>query len=202
MNTVYDLPDSYAKPVNGKESETATNTYRLFQIGASQVQSAITDMNNLLDDLNLSACSSESLNRIGAMYHVQRNGATDRVYRSKILFQLSTLFSDLNQDTILERIADALQVDFGSIFLSDMEQSAMVQLHGVSVDRLKTLGGTSTELRDLIQSMLPCGVGLVAENFPGTFQYCDVGEEQSTALNGTGFDESGSLGLACGSDFE
>ena len=85
MNTVYDLPDSYAKPVNGKESETATNTYRLFQIGASQVQSAVTDMNSLLDDLNLSACSSESLNRIGAMYHVQRNGATDRVYRSYVI---------------------------------------------------------------------------------------------------------------------
>ena len=35
---VHRLPDSYAKPVRGREAETATNTWRLFAVNEEQTE--------------------------------------------------------------------------------------------------------------------------------------------------------------------
>ena len=187
---VHRLPDSYAKPVRGREAETATNTWRLFAVNEEQTEQ-FTDMLELLHNmLDLQQCSGDALDRLGEMYKLPRpSGLSDHAYRTELLSKIGSYFSDGTMNQVLEAVATACGTEVGALYFLETSP-AMVTLHIRSMKVFRSLPVTLLQLKTIIQNLLPVGVGLEAEIWVDEqFQYCTAGEEQSPDLNGTGYNE-------------
>ena len=103
---VHQLPDSYAKPVAGREEETATNTWRLFCLTEAHADAFREEIESLGDMLDISVCTGDALTKWGEMYQYPRKyGESDDVYRLKLLARIGTYFSNATANTILQAVA-------------------------------------------------------------------------------------------------
>lgn len=187
---VYRLPDCYAKPVRYRETETATNTWRLFEINAVQtklIQNTITDLYRQLD---LRTCSGDALERFGVMYNIPRpEGASDDIYRVELLAKISSYFSDGSINYVLHAVAFACQKELGTIYFTE-SSPAMVTMHIRSLEAADSLPVTLEQLKTIVEMLLPVGVGLEPVILiDECFQYCSIGEEENSDLDGTGYNE-------------
>lgn len=187
---VYHLPDSYAKPVRGREEETATNTWKLFQLSEAQSDDFYEKISILYDMLDISNCSGDALARLGEMYGCSRGTQSDdAVYRAEVLSKIVGYFSDSSANTILRSISIACGLKIGDIYLKETTP-AMVHLYMSSVSALEKLPFSLHELYTVICNLLAVGVGLEkVGNANGTFRYCGVGEESDSVYDGTGYGE-------------
>lgn len=188
---VHRLPDSYRKPVRGREEETATNTWRLFSLTEQQADTCSEKCRYLFDMLDISKCTGDALNRMGEMYGCQRKvGTSDDVYRAELLAKIASYFSDASADTILQAAANTFGLEVGELYFKEVKP-ATVQIHLKSPDVLGKLPVTLPQLKMFLSGLLAVGVGLEDDILiDGTFQYCTVGEEQNDDLIGTGYNES------------
>lgn len=188
---VHQLPDAYAKPVRGRERETATNTWRLFAINEGQTEqfSAMLELLKTMLDWNL--CSGDALDRLGIMYNFPRtSGLSDDAYRVELLSKIGSYFSDGTIHSVLQAVATACGMEVGALYFVETAP-AMVALHIRSLDVFRNLPVTLTQLKTIIQNLLPVGVGLESEIWvDGRFRYCAAGEEQNPDWDGTGYNES------------
>lgn len=188
-NLVHRLPDSYAKPVRGREAETATNTWRLFAVSEEQssvFRGQIAQMERLLDIYN---CTGSSLDAIGAMYcFTRKSGLSDEVYRMQLLYKIGSYFSDATVNSILQAVTNACGTQMGDLYFKETTP-AMVRLY-ISAQAAQQLPISIQELQSGISDLLAAGVGLEAEVMViGTFRYCSAGEEKSESWTGTGYNE-------------
>lgn len=66
----------------------------------------------------------------------------------------------------------------------------MVTLHIRSLEAADSLPVTPEQLKTIVKTILPVGVGLEpAILIDECFQYCSIGEEENSDLNGTGYNE-------------
>lgn len=187
---VHRLPDSYAKPVRGRERETATNTWRLFAVNEGQTEQ-FTDMLQWLHNmLDLQQCSGDALDRLGEMYSLPRpTGLSDHAYRTELLSKIGSYFSDGTMNQVLQAVATACGTEVGALYFVETSP-AMVTLHIRSMKVFRSLPVTLLQLKTIIQNLLPVGVGLEAEIWVDEqFQYCTAGAEQDSDLDGTGYNE-------------
>lgn len=187
---VHHLPDCYAKPVRYRETETATNTWKLFEIKATQtklIQDAITDLCRQLD---LQTCNGDALDRFGVMYNIPRpEGAADDIYRVELLAKISGYFSDGSINAVLHAVAFACQKEIGTIYFTE-SSPAMVTMHIRSLEAAGSLPVTLAQLKTIVEMLLPVGVGLEPVILiDECFQYCSIGEEENPELDGTGYNE-------------
>lgn len=188
---VHRLPDSYRKPVRGREEETATNTWRLFSLTEQQADACSEECGYLFDMLDISECTGDALNRTGVMYGCHRRACTsDDVYRAELLAKIASYFSDASADTILQAAANAFGLEVGELYFKET-RPATVQIHIRSPDVLDKLPVTLLQLKTFLSGLLAVGVGLEEDILvDGTFLYCAAGEEQDDDLTGTGYNES------------
>lgn len=193
---VYRLPDAYAKPIRGRETETAANTWRLFQIAERKADELQTEIAALYDMLDIANCTGDALARLGEMYGCSRGTESDdSIYRAEILAKIASYFSGTSANSVLRSIALACGLEVGELYLKETA-SAMVQLCIASLDVLDKLPFSMQKLRSIICDLLAVGVGLEDEILVnGTFRYCSAGEETSAAYDGTGYSE-GTFGKA------
>ena len=186
---VHRLPDSYRKPVRGREEETATNTWRLFSLTEQQADACSEECGYLFDMLDISECTGDALHRTGKMYGCQRRaGTSDDVYRAELLAKIASYFSDASADTILQAAANTFGLEVGELYFKETKP-ATVQIHLRSPDVLDKL--PVTLLKTFLSGLLAVGVGLEEDILvDGTFLYCAAGEEQDDDLMGTGYNES------------
>lgn len=188
MNQVYSLPDSYAKPIRGREAETATNTWKLFQIGDGQSLELQEEIEQLMAQLDIYHCTGDALTRLGEMYGVTRTTQDDTVYRAEILGQIMKGFGGSTADSVLQKLATACGVS-ASAFRLQETAPATVRL-SVAMADLDRVPLSTTELRALLLDLLAAGVGVETEiGTFGTFRYCADGDEKSPAYDGMGYGE-------------
>lgn len=187
---VHRLPDSYAKPVRGREKETATNTWRLFALVEQQADAFREEIEKLDNMLGIFDCEGDALNRTGEMYGCQRMvGTSDDVYRAEILSQIASYFSVASADTILQAAASAFGLEVGELYFKETKP-ATVQTHLRFPEALSKLPVTLSQLKTSLSGLLAAGVGMEDDILiDGTFLYCAAGEERSTSLSGTGYSE-------------
>ncbi len=187
---VHQLPDAYAKPVRGRERETATNTWRLFAINEGQTEQFSAMLELLKNMLDWNHCSGDALDRLGIMYNFPRiSGLSDHAYRTELLSKISSYFSDGTIHQVLQAVATACGTEVGALYFVETAP-AMVTLHIRSMDVFRNLPITLTQLKTVLKNLLPVGVGLEPEIWVDErFQYCAAGEEQNPDLDGTGYNE-------------
>lgn len=187
---VYRLPDSYAKPIKKREEETATNTWRLFEINKSQTDRITADIDFLYAQLDLQNCNGAELNHIGVMYNIPRTeGISDDLYRTELIAKISGYFSNGSINQVLQAVATACRKPLGTLYFIE-SSPAMLTLHIRSLKEANSLPVTLKQLKKVIKNILPVGVGL--ENIiliDEQFKYCAVGEEQNSEFTGTGYNE-------------
>lgn len=185
---VYSLPDSYAKPTRGKETETSTNTWklaRLTETQAEELRDMIQQMDCLLD---LSTCYGDALTRLGEMYGCARVTEDDARYRAEILAQILRAFGNASADTVLYAMAMACGVSVDSFTIQ--EKSVAIVQFEVKASALDQIPLSLVELYHILSDMLAAGVGVEkVVHVSGTFRYCAVGDEKSSAYDGMGFGE-------------
>lgn len=195
---VYSLPDSYAKPVKGRETETATNTWRLFELNEFQTKQIREESEKLKSTLNIYKCNGDALDRFGKMYgQVRYAGQADDEYRIAILTKINSLFEDGSINQMLEAVASLSGTEIGTLYFIET-RPAMVALRVHSIEAFESLSNILPEIIKQLDKLLPLGVGLepsVVVN--GMFQFCTAGQEENIGFNGTGYNEQGACLGSC-----
>ena len=189
---VYRLPDSYAKPVRGREKETAVNTWRLFALNEYQQEQLYNEISRIDDASDIYKCTGETLDKIGEMYgHPRKNGTDDEAYRMELLAKIAGYFKGCSMNEVLEGTAVFCGTETGNIYFTETTP-AMTALHIRSMEIYEKLPITLSKLRKIVEELLPVGVGL-GDNVMvhGKFRYCAAGSEKNEELDGTGFNEFG-----------
>lgn len=196
---VHALPDSYAKPVRGRESETATNTWRLFLCAEGRSGEFMGECTDVIGLGDIDVIYGQALRSLAGMYGATYDtGDSDEAVRLALKVRIAVLLSGGTLTEINQNIAAILGIDEGLIYIAENENTypAGVAVHALSKSFLYEQGITESDLLKIIGEMLPAGVQIRTIGYDiGGFVYVEIGDEQNSKYDGTGYDEEfGTLG--------
>lgn len=183
MNRITSMPDAYNKDVGG-------NLYNLFELLAALIADEAKDLQDIDDSSDIFTASGDTLDRYGKMFGVDRCGATDVQYRTKILNRIGENLSTGDCNSVIRLIAQMLDVPESEIRIAELG-GGKVSLSNIAFNTLEKSGFDGKTTIDMIGSMLPIGVSIGNSSFAGTFRYGTAEGETSTT---TGYD-CGTLGM-------
>lgn len=161
-----ELPDAYAKGVD-------SNNYKLLRLLSVLYERHKADLDSINRAHDISYASGETLDNIGAMAGVDRNGDTDAQYRLSILAHVAALSTTGDCDATIARIEQMLGLESGTISITEVNSTALgfctsVIVNGLTMDILQSSKFTPEEMNSIVQSVIPAGVKLVPLQFAGT----------------------------------
>jgi hypothetical protein len=160
---VYQLPDSYAKPVRGREEATATNTWRLLSLSESRQDEFSEEAESVEKSIDIDTCSGYALDAIGEMYGCIRElSEDDETYRRKLFLRLADMFRGVSVNEILAVTELLSGAESGDIYFKELG-NATVSINVKSPEAYKKLTLTDSELLEIVKGLLPVGVKLEDE---------------------------------------
>lgn len=161
------LPDAYAKAEN-------SNNYKLLQLLSYLYSSLQTDLQAIESAKDINTATGATLDNIGSMAGVKRNGETDAQYRLAILARVAAMATTGDCDATIARIEQMLGLESGTISILEMPDTpAVVFVIGLTLDMLDNSGYTQDQIQALIKSVIPAGVGLSPPSYAGTLRIID-----------------------------
>lgn len=162
MNDIQKMPDAYYKLVGG-------NLYNLLALASMIQTEGTTDFNDIADSRDIQNATGATLDNYGAMVGVARSGATDEQYRTKILNKISVNTSGVDANSIIRSIGQTLNTDSSGISIS--EGNMAVSVLGLTLSQIAESGYSESEIRQMIENLLPIGVALEYVFYYGTFEF-------------------------------
>lgn len=161
------LPDSYAKDIE-------SNNYKLLQLLSTLYSNLQEDLQDISDAKDIENATGATLDQIGAMAGVSRNGETDPQYRLSILARVAALATTGTCNSTIARIEQMLGMESGSIsIIEPTNVSASVSVIGLTTELLQNSGYTTGQIESFIKSVIPAGVTLFPPTFAGTLRIID-----------------------------
>lgn len=200
MKPVERLPDCYRK-------DPDSNNYKLLQLGQEAAEELRSDIQSVLDVLDIQYASGKTLDLYGGMLGQRRGLLSDEQFRYMLLSKIgrNTVQGDYN--SILRNLALMFGGRMGDMALEDLEveeseRPCVVQLTKFPVSVLVNAGFSSRQAVRMIELLLPICVTLSADNFDGTFEFAELDQEYDGAA---GFADGkqtigGYFGLLLGED--
>lgn len=176
MNDIYTakqmvsmLPDAYVKNIY-------SNNYKLFEVFACEFQKIYQTQLKVRQFRSVDEATGKTLDLIGENYNVSRGTMNDELYRPMVKAAIARMWCDGTFNSVLELLALTLNTDVKNVSLAeDYERaggsSAMVTIANTPMDALNAVGMTANEYGQIVQNILPIGVGLTLTAFEGTFSY-------------------------------
>lgn len=163
------LPDAYVK-------DKTSNNYKLFEVFASEFQKLYQTQLKVRQFKSVDEANGKTLDFIGANYNVSRGTMNDELYRPMVKAAIARMWCDGTFNSVLELLALTLNTDVKNVSLAeDYERaggsSAMVTIASTPTDALNAVGMTVNEYGQIVQNILPIGIGLTLTAFEGTFSY-------------------------------
>lgn len=194
------LPDCFKKTAE-------SNNNKLLTLNESLIEQMKNDIKNVKNSLDFYKATGETLDLYGAIYSQKRGQMNDEQYRYVILSKIGRNMGNTDYDSILEFITAMFSCDYKDVMLQDMsenEDACVVKLVKMPFAVLNSVGFTTQQVKQMIETLLPICVRLEADNFEGTFEFGDETMEFDE-LKGFGNIEQtigGFLGLLMGEDTE
>lgn len=158
-NNISRMPDAYDKNVY-------SNLYYLLSLAAGISSAVQSDFEDILDSRDLSNAYGETLDNYGAMVGVQRLGATDSQYRTKIRSKIEKNITGTDANSVIKAIASTLDISASDISIA--EGNMTVDVLGLTMAMLEASGYSASEIDSMIESFLPIGVSLNRSSYAGT----------------------------------
>ena len=168
MNNINRLPDAYAKDVE-------SNNYKLLQLACFLREDQREDLTAILESRDLKNAHGKTLDKYGEMVGQSRGGATDEQYHIKLLNQIGRQRSTGSCDDVIHLVAQTLGVDVGSFSLTE-KGNATIAIDGLTTETLENSGLGLSEVKNIINDILPVGVGISGISFTGTFEFGTIDE--------------------------
>lgn len=176
MNDIYTakqmvsmLPDAYVKNIY-------SNNYKLFEVFACEFQKIYQTQLKVRQFRSVDEATGKTLDLIGENYNVSRGTMNDELYRPMVKGAIARMWCDGTFNSVLELLAITLNTDVENVTLKeDYEKAggstAMVTIDTTPTDALNAVGMTIEEYGQIVQNILPIGIGLTLTAFEGTFSY-------------------------------
>lgn len=162
------LPDAYVK-------DNKSNNYKLFEVFASEFEKLYQTQLKVRQFRSVDEANGQTLDLIGANYNVSRGNMNDELYRPMIKAAIARTWCDGTFNSVLELLALTLNTDVKNIALTEDYEtggsSGMITIASTPKDALNAVGMTVQEYGQIVQSILPVGVGVNLVAFEGTFSY-------------------------------
>lgn len=164
------LPDSYQK-------KPVSNNYKLLLLEQKGIDNLRQDIEDVQDTLDIYTATGKTLDLYGDIYGQARGSLTDEQYRYAIVQKSLQSMCQGNANNIIQLLAAVFQVEPSDFSLSDTGNPCEVELGKLPYSILNNIGLTVSQLKQMVESLLPAGVTLAPLNLEGTFEFCMIGDE-------------------------
>ena len=162
------LPDAYAK-------DEKSNNYKLFEVFASEFEKLYQTQLKIRQFRSVDEADGATLDLIGGNYNVSRGRMNDELYKPMIKAAIARTWCDGTFNSVLELLALTLNTDVSNVSLTEDYEtggsSGMITIASTPKDALNKVGMTVHEYAQIVQNILPVGVGVNLTAFEGTFSY-------------------------------
>ncbi len=189
---VHNLPDTYRK-------DTESNNYKILNIAQAEIEKIKGDTETVYNSRDLDQARGKTLDQYGEMFGQPRGLATDAQYRTMIKSKITRniMSGDLNS------IINATSIMFGcnpnQVEITEMETPATVKIAGLPYNIINYAGLSVNQTLELIQKLIPAGVGVESIELNGTFEFgttdSEYDETKGFAISETDQSIGGYLGL-------
>ena len=199
MRGVERLPDCYRK-------DEGSNNYKLLEINAAALKELREDIRAVGDSLDIGKAFGKTLDLYGEMMGQRRGLLNDHQFRYMILARIGRNVVQGDYKSVMRAILLMLGGQQGDVTLDDLdleeEGRCMVRLVKLPLSVLVDAGFSSRQVVGMIESLLPVGVSLYADNFEGTFEFAesDVEYDENAGFADIAQTVGGYLGLLLGDD--
>lgn len=200
MRPVNRLPDCYRK-------DPDSNNYKLLELGREETEKLRSDIQAVLDALDINHAAGATLDLYGTMLGQRRGLLNDEQYRYMLLSKIgrNTVQGDYN--SIMRNLVLMFGGQMGDIALDDLEvveeeRPCVVKLTKFPISVLVNAGFSSRQAVQMIELLLPICVTLAADNFEGTFEFAEMDQEYDKTAGFADLKQTigGFFGLLLGED--
>ena len=169
------LPDAYLK-------DEDSNNYRLFEVFASELKKLYQTQLKIRQFRSVDEANGVTLDLIGSNYNVSRGTMNDELYKPYIKGAIARTWCDGTFNSVLELLALTLNTDVANVGLTEDYEteggsSGMVTVSRTPTNALNAVGMTVNEYSQIVQNILPIGIGLTLTAYEGTFSYANTNYE-------------------------
>lgn len=176
INDIYTAKQMVSMLTDAYVKDNKSNNYKLFEVFASEFQKLYQTQLKVRQFRSVDEATGKTLDLIGANYNVSRGTMNDELYRPMVKGAIARMWCDGTFNSVLELLALTLNTDIKNVALTeDYEKAggstAMVTIATTPTDALNAVGMTVQEYGQIVQNILPIGIGLTLTAFEGTFSY-------------------------------
>ncbi|MGN0243470.1 MAG: hypothetical protein ACI4CT_05355 [Lachnospiraceae bacterium] len=195
MDNIKRLPDCYRKDEN-------SNNYKLLRINELDRESLRADLKQINDSLDLDTASGRTLDYYGASIGQPRGYLNDGQYLILIKVKLARIMNCGDYNSVLRALKMVFSAESGDIIMQESENPACVKLARFPLQTLVNAGFTSRQVVDIINTILPICVSVDVDEFEGTFEFSETGDEYDTETGFANIEQTigGYFGLLLGDD--
>lgn len=199
MNDIYTAKHMVSLLTDAYKKNSKSNNYRLFEVFASEFEKLYQTQVKVRQFRGVDEANGKTLDLIGSNYNVSRGNMNDELYRPMIKAAIARTWCNGTFNSVLELLALTLNTDVKNVALTEDYEtggsSGMLTIASTPKDALNAVGMTVQEYGQIVQSILPVGVGVNLVAFDGTFSYATKdyeGGEYKPELNANeGFADEG-----------
>lgn len=195
MNNIKRLPDCYRKDEN-------SNNYKLLSINELDRESLREDLQQINESLDLEKAFGRTQDHYGASIGQPRGYLNDKQYLILIKVRLARIMNRGDYNSVLRALKMVFSANGGDIIMQDSEKPACVKLTRFPLQTLVNAGFTSRQVVDMINAILPICVSVDADEFEGTFEFAETGNEYDAEAGFADIEQTigGYFGMLLGDD--
>ena len=173
-NLVKNLPDAYKKT---KDS----NNFKILEVervacddlrhGLRQIFNAYAETPEEEGILNINNAKGKTLDLYGARVGQMRGVAEDEKYLLMIKAKIMRNTSNGNHEDIVKALCATFDCEPSLVMLTEGDEPFTVNLTKLPMDRVTNVGLTTSQAKELIESLLPIGVKLASFIIDGTLTF-------------------------------
>lgn len=165
------LPDSFRKTED-------SNNNKMLLLQEQALDDFVKDMVQLEDSLDIWKAQGETLNLYGESVGQKRGNLDDDKYRYVILSRISANMTQADTHSVIANIVQMFNLAGDNIaediVIEEGDEPCTLRLVKLPMDTLATAGFSSVQAVEMIRTVLPVGISIVADNFEGTFEFSDT----------------------------
>lgn len=167
------LPDAF------KKTEDSNNN-KMLLMQEHAIDDFLKDMEDLEESLDIWKAYGKTLDLYGDIVGQKRGAMNDDMYRYIILTKISANMTQADESSVISNIFKMFNIseqNKGSIVITESDEPCTLKLTRLPLETLLSAGFTSKQAVEMIKSVLPAGVSIIAENFEGTFEFSATADE-------------------------
>lgn len=184
MNDIYTAKHMVSLLTDAYKKNSKSNNYRLFEVFASEFEKLYQTQVKVRQFRSVDEANGKTLDLIGSNYNVSRGNMNDELYRPMIKAAIARTWCNGTFNSVLELLALTLNTDVKNVALTEDYEtggsSGMLTIASTPKDALNAVGMTVQEYGQIVQSILPVGVGVNLVAYEGTFSYAKKNYEGGT----------------------